>query len=294
MSNVDGAGLYSGAFFVGKAELLKWLNDFFQIGYTRVEDCASGAIHCQILDSIFPGKVPLHKVNFNAKYEHEFIPNYKVLQAVFDAQGLKKYVDVDKLIKAKYQDNLEFLQWMKHLWDSRYNNQEYDAVARRGKKGAAPAKGIPSAVKKVETKAKPAPAAKPKTVTKPTSAAKKPAAKKHDEDEDNAEPPAADDGGATAAQVEHLNQKLTKLRLTIEGLEKERNFYFGKLREIEVLCQTDEEKDAETKAKVLEILYKTDEDFAQPSEEAAQEEAPAEEEEAPAQEEELDDDGATY
>jgi len=32
----------SAAFFVGKVELLKWLNDFFKIGYTKVEDCASG------------------------------------------------------------------------------------------------------------------------------------------------------------------------------------------------------------------------------------------------------------
>ena len=30
-----------------------------------------------------------------------------------------------------------------------------------------------------------------------------------------------------AAQVAELNSRLTKLRVTIEGLEKERNFYFG-------------------------------------------------------------------
>jgi len=60
---------------------------------------------------------------------------------------------------------------------------------------------------------------------------------------------------------------LVKLRVTIEGLEKERNFYFGKLRQIEVLCQQDETKDVETKAAVLKILYQTDteEEFQAPA-----------------------------
>ena len=39
----------------------------------------TGALHCQILDAIYPGKVPLHKVNFDAKCKHplEQSPNYQ-------------------------------------------------------------------------------------------------------------------------------------------------------------------------------------------------------------------------
>ena len=37
-----------------------------------------------------------------------------------------------------------------------------------------------------------------------------------------------------AAQLEDLTQELVDTRLSIEGLEKERDFYFGKLRDIEV------------------------------------------------------------
>jgi len=64
--------------------------------------------------------------------------------------------------------------------------------------------------------------------------------------------------GGDSQEVEELTAKTAKLRATIEGLEKERNFYFGKLRTIEVLCQQDEGKDVETKQKVLAVLYSTD------------------------------------
>ena len=44
--------------------------------------------------------------------------------------------------------------------------------------------------------------------------------------------------GAVVAQIEELGQQVLDMKLTIEGLEKERDFYFGKLRDIEVGRQT--------------------------------------------------------
>ena len=34
-------------------------------------------------------------------------------------------------------------------------------------------------------------------------------------------------GGASAAQMEELNSQVMEMKLTVEGLEKERDFYFG-------------------------------------------------------------------
>jgi microtubule-associated protein, RP/EB family len=71
------------------------------------------------------------KVKWNAKHDYEYVENYKVLQQSFSKNDIKRYIDVDKLIKAKYQDNLEFLQWMKRFFDIKYNGADYDAINRR-------------------------------------------------------------------------------------------------------------------------------------------------------------------
>jgi len=55
-----------------------------------------------------------------------------------------------------------------------------------------------------------------------------------------------------------MAQKIIFLKSTIENLEKERDFYFGKLREIEILCQNTETPPAEYIARVTAILYAPD------------------------------------
>ena len=67
--------------------------------------------------------------------------------------------------------------------------------------------------------------------------------------------------------MEELNAQLMESKLTIEGLEKERDFYFGKLRDIEVLCQEMDEAGAEYSQKVLAVLYATEDGFAVPEDE---------------------------
>lgn len=42
-----------------------------------------------------------------------------------------QHIDVPKLIRAKYQDNLEFLQWFKRYFEGKWDKAEYRAKERR-------------------------------------------------------------------------------------------------------------------------------------------------------------------
>jgi len=228
-------GLQHPAFAVSKLKLLQWLNDFFELSYTKVEECATGAIYCQIIDCLFPGSVPMSRVKWGAKSDYEFVENFKMVQKVMNKNNISKPVPIDKLIKAKYQDNLEFLQWFKHFFECRYSGTPYNAKERRGGKGGKTQSGTRAPAK-----------ASTRTTTRPTSARAKPVAKKA---------PSHSDG-----KLKELNEQIATLQGTVESLEKERDFYFGKLRAVEVLCQESETEENPLVQQVLQILYKTDED----------------------------------
>lgn len=48
------------------------------------------------------------------------------------------------------------------------------------------------------------------------------------------------------------------LKSTIQDMEKERDFYFGKLRNIELICQEKEGEEDPTLNRIIDILYATD------------------------------------
>lgn len=41
-------------------------------------------------------------------------------------------IPIEKLIKGRFQDNFEFLQWFKKFYDVNHDEKEYDALAARG------------------------------------------------------------------------------------------------------------------------------------------------------------------
>ena len=124
------------------------------------------------------------------------------------------------------QDNLEFLQWTKRFWDQYYPGGDYDAIGRRKASGAPPASG-PPAVASSRTSGTGA----ARRGTTPTNA---PAAR-------TTSRTVGGSGGGAASSA--LIQENTQLKETVTGLERERDFYFSKLRDIELLLQQAVEAD---------------------------------------------------
>ncbi len=123
-----------GAFFVGRKEIMDWVNSTLDINLSKVEETANGAVACQLLDIMYPGQVPLHKVNWAAKQDFEFVANYKILQNSFTKLNIERHIDVDRLISGRYMDNLEFMQWFKRFFEmSVSDKKDYDAVGQRSK-----------------------------------------------------------------------------------------------------------------------------------------------------------------
>jgi RP/EB family microtubule-associated protein len=269
------------AYFVGRMELLDFFNSLLDLQLTKIEQTASGAVACQLTDYIYPGSIPMAKVNWEAKADYEFVSNYKLLQKAFSMQKVQRHVDVDKLIRAKYQDNLEFCQWLKAFYDqSGAVRDDYDAKAVRAKgKGgvryndlqekqgskAGPAGRARAPVRPVAPTTKPrvpattAPKTAPKprpspvsntatrTATRPTTIAKAPLKAS----ENRSRPaPGADTGkfGADAQLMKKTAEMMTKieeLETTVMELEKERDFYFGKLRNVELMLQVKQDANFE-------------------------------------------------
>ncbi|KAL4680618.1 hypothetical protein H8959_022559 [Pygathrix nigripes] len=116
---------------LSRHDMLAWINESLQLNLTKIEQLCSGAAYCQFMDMLFPGSIALKKVKFQAKLEHEYIQNFKILQAGFKRMGVDKIIPVDKLVKGKFQDNFEFVQWFKKFFDANYDGKDYDPVAAR-------------------------------------------------------------------------------------------------------------------------------------------------------------------
>ncbi|KAJ4360770.1 microtubule integrity protein mal3 [Didymosphaeria variabile] len=195
------------------------------------------------------------RVKFNANTEYAYLQNFKILQNTFAKHHVDKPIPVQQLVKCKMQDNLEFLQFAKRYWDQYFPGHEYDALARRNGQGGVVATSAPAA--------RAAPAAARRAPAASNSAAPR------------TRTPLGGGGAASAA----LREENNVLKETVAGLERERDFYFSKLRDIELLIQQAMEADPELEKdegllkQIQNILYSTEEGFEIPAEtEGAEEE----------------------
>ncbi|KAK9116772.1 hypothetical protein Sjap_015719 [Stephania japonica] len=233
-------GMMDGAYFVGRSEILAWVNATLQLNISRVEEAASGAIQCQMMDMTHPGIVPMHKVNFDAKTEYDMIQNYKVLQEVFTKLKIEKHIEVNKLVKGRPLDNLEFLQWLKRYCDSVNGgimNENYNPVERRCKGGKERnPRGAQRVAKSLQADNVANLALGPKQGRMCSMSGR-------------------DD---SASEIQALSEQVSDLKHSVDQLEKERDFYFAKLRDIEILSQTPEIEHLPVAAAIRKILYAAD------------------------------------
>ncbi|EFN76897.1 Microtubule-associated protein RP/EB family member 1 [Harpegnathos saltator] len=366
---------------LSRHDMLAWVNDCLQSSFTKIEELCTGAVYCQFMDMLFPGSVPLKRVKFKTNLEHEYIQNFKILQGGFKKMNVDKVIPVDKLIKGRFQDNFEFLQWFKKFFDANYDGREYEAYEARN---CIPLGSIIDGTHNLSN---------PQLVPLPPQLKQPQMQQKHiqqrnsvprqqqafsqlfilltayiwacaskivpidrlvkgrfqdnfeflqwfkkffDANYSGAEPYDAlamrggepmGSGGSNAprgsnvkrtspretvtstksaaprtvnkpqpyraspkstvvgnrgdtGKIEELSAQLVELKMSVEGLEKERDFYFGKLRDIEVMCQDCDNGDPPPIIqKILEVLYATEDGFAPPEELEGDGLAPDDEEE---------------
>lgn len=227
-----------------RQELLSWLNSLLSLNMTKVEQCGTGAALCQVYDSVFLD-LPMNRVKFDAKTEYAYLENFKILSNTFRKHHIDRPIPMADLIKCKMQDNLEFLQWSKKYWDQYYPGGDYDALGRR--KGQGPAGGAP---------------AMPSSGGRMSGAgtARRPVGAASAAPRTNSRQTGGSTGGSTVLQAK--NAELTD---TVQGLERERDFYFSKLRDIELLIQQAmeadpslEEDEGSLLKQIQTILYSTE------------------------------------
>ncbi|NXU48208.1 MARE3 protein, partial [Turnix velox] len=243
---------------LSRHDMLAWVNDSLQLNYTKIEQLCSGAAYCQFMDMLFPGCVHLRKVKFQAKLEHEYIHNFKVLQAAFKKMGVDKIIAVERLVKGKFQDNFEFIQWFKKFFDANYDGKEYNPLlARQGQDLAPP----PNPGDHIFNKPKkpigtagnvgdpwpvlPSPPQRPTLLSSLLVSPMSPF-------------PAARGARASGGHSGTTERHLMELKLTVDGLEKERDFYFSKLRDIELICQEHESENSPIISGIISVLYATE------------------------------------
>lgn len=273
---------------LSRHDMLSWVNDCLRSQFTKIEELCTGAAYCQYMDMLFPGSVPMKRIKFRTNLEHEYIQNFKILQAAFKKMNVDKIIPIDKLIKGRFQDNFEFLQWFKKFFDANYDGREYDAYLARdnlpmgmGGAGAPKGNGVAVAAASVPRRA-PLVSSTSRDKIKPMSKVtpSRPMAQTVSSrpagglgSTANASK-SSSQNSVTNQQVEELTTQVMDMRLHLEGLEKERDFYFSKLRDIEILCQEDEQNETPNALiqRILNILYATEDGFAPPDDVPPEEE----------------------
>ena len=99
---------------LGRSELLNWVNKTIESDYMKIEDLSDGVGFCQIIDAFFKNvSKEMNGLIFNAINEIELKnKNLCLLNSLLGKAGCIKHIDPNKLSKGLFSTNLEFLQFL--------------------------------------------------------------------------------------------------------------------------------------------------------------------------------------
>lgn len=205
-----------------RSELLEWINNYFNVEYSKIEQCGNGEIYCLIFNALYPNTINISRLQKNPKTEFQILTNYKLLQNGFNKVKISRDVNVDRLMKCRLQDNLEFLQWFGKLWCE--HNEEFTFGGSDS--GSRPSSRRTSSIGIDRTRSNTTPVVNNKNNTVPVKQNKQPI-KQIDDQVVN----------KLKKDLAKANEEIEEIAAMKQGLEIERNFYFNKLRDMEILCQ---------------------------------------------------------
>lgn len=224
---------------MSRKEMLAWVNRSLLSEFKKIEELCTGAAYCQMMDLLFPGSVPLKRIKFCTNLEHDFVNNLKIFQNALVTMKVEKSVPIERLVKGRFQDNFEFLQWFKKFFDANFDGKEYDP---QGARNHVPmGYGTPNTLKPSQKanivggsmgggavgglKVGAAARAAEKRTT-PTSALSKLKISEANE--------------ALKDQLDSLMQEKDDMTVKIQTVEMERDYYYQKLTQIEALISEEE------------------------------------------------------
>ncbi|OMJ26642.1 Microtubule-associated protein RP/EB family member 1 [Smittium culicis] len=184
--------------------------------------------------------------------------NYKILQHSFSAHKIDKPISPDRLMKLKFQDNFEFLQWLKGFYDAESTGEFYDANARRNGQSL---DSTPSTAPRAAS-----------SYSSARSSAVNPSRQVHTRHATSGATTPGRAGSSlsrgsapvnvSSAALIEANKQISELKNLLTTSEKEREYYYTKLRLVESIIQnTEAEEGSEVYALLAQIqkcLYEED------------------------------------
>eukprot|EP00792_Barthelona_sp_PAP020_P005028 TRINITY_DN2461_c1_g3_i1.p1 TRINITY_DN2461_c1_g3~~TRINITY_DN2461_c1_g3_i1.p1 ORF type:complete len:263 (+),score=69.56 TRINITY_DN2461_c1_g3_i1:62-790(+) len=217
---------------LGRVELLNWVNITLKTGFKKIEDTFTCAPYCQLIDSIYPGTVPMARLNWNAKADFERVNNLKILQQAFQKNDIDRAIDVARVSKGRLMDNLEVLQYIYVLFDrvgGAFEN--YNPIERRAYGKSHPISNV-----------------NPQKLTSTTMQGQSIRRRTQPMAKGSRKSGLIDLNPSPLRPAKQLQQQLAQSNL-------ERDFYRNKLRKIELLV---EYNDADLAKQIKDILFASD------------------------------------